>query len=202
MMSRDVQSVLCGVSDAAPDLNVDRDPDVNCSYCSICQVPTEDNEASSCEVCAKNVCHKCSFVHSLGSCSGAPRKNCFTSSVESQKVVHDHEWPFKCTVCDCSFKRKCHLASHLQIHSCERPYKCNFCDRSYEWKSQLTSHMHIHNDERPFKCNICDRTFKLKGNLTSHMHVYSGEGPYTCTVCDKSFARKITLTRHMRACTQ
>ena len=103
MTSRDVQSVLCGGSDAAPDMNVDGDPDVNCSYCSICQVPTEDNEASSCEVCAKNVCHKCSFVHSLGSCSGAPPMNCFPSTsssveLESQKVVHEDERPYRCTV--------------------------------------------------------------------------------------------------------
>ena len=170
MTSRDVQSVLCGGSDAAPDMNVDRDPDVNCSYCSICQLPTEDNEASSCEVCAKNVCHKCSFVHSLGSCSGASLKNCFPSGVESQKIVQEDE----------------------------RPYKCTVCHKWFVWKSHLNYHMRIHSGERPYKCTVCDRSYKQMSHLASHMHIHSGERAYTCTVCDKRFARKINLTQHMR----
>ena len=202
MISRDVQSVLCGGSDAAPDMNVDRDPDVNCSYCSICQLPTEDNEASRCEVCAKNVCHKCSFVHSLGSCSGALRKNCFPSSVEleSQKVVHDDERPYECTVCGECFKWKDHLSGHMWVHSNQQPYKCTVCDKCFKWKDHLSGRMWVHSNQQPYKCTVCDKCFKWKDHLSGHMRIHSNQRPYKCicTVCDKCFAQKSHLASHMR----
>lgn len=55
----------------------------------------------------------------------------------------------------------------------EKPYKCQICNQSFRIKKTLTKHMVIHSDARPFNCQHCNATFKRKDKLKYHIdHVH------------------------------
>ena len=50
--------------------------------------------------------------------------------------------PFKCNICDVSFKQKGHLKGHLEsVHEGKKPFKCNICEVSFARKEQLNKHI-------------------------------------------------------------
>lgn len=55
----------------------------------------------------------------------------------------------------------------------EKPYKCQICNQTFRIKKTLTKHIVIHSDARPFNCPHCNATFKRKDKLKYHIdHVH------------------------------
>ncbi|TKC44594.1 hypothetical protein EI555_000192, partial [Monodon monoceros] len=60
----------------------------------------------------------------------------------------------------------------------EKPYKCQICNQSFRIKKTLTKHLVIHSDARPFNCQHCNATFKRKDKLKYHIdHVHGIKSP-------------------------
>ncbi|KFO84100.1 Zinc finger protein 319, partial [Buceros rhinoceros silvestris] len=54
-----------------------------------------------------------------------------------------------------SFSQSSHLVHHKRTHSSERPYKCTVCEKTFKHRSHLVRHMYAHSGEHLFKCNVC-----------------------------------------------
>ena len=65
--------------------------------------------------------------------------------------------PYRCEVCQRSFREVATLRKHEQLHRADRPYVCNTCGKSFLWSSNLKVHERVHTGERPYKCKICHR---------------------------------------------
>ncbi|KAL3889991.1 hypothetical protein ACJMK2_002300 [Sinanodonta woodiana] len=76
--------------------------------------------------------------------------------------------PFRCEVCQRSFREVTTLRKHEQLHRADRPYVCNTCGKSFLWSSNLKVHERVHTGERPYKCKICHRCFTQSNDLRRH----------------------------------
>ncbi|KAK3583195.1 hypothetical protein CHS0354_025712 [Potamilus streckersoni] len=76
--------------------------------------------------------------------------------------------PFRCEVCQRSFREIATLRKHEQLHRADRPYVCNTCGKSFLWSSNLKVHERVHTGERPYKCKICHRCFTQSNDLRRH----------------------------------
>eukprot|EP01083_Nonionella_stella_P130949 397560_1 len=69
-----------------------------------------------------------------------------------------------CKICGKYFKR---LTRHMVVHTDVRPFKCDVCDKTFKSRGCLTTHKHTHN--KPFKCNMCPRAFVSDVLLAAHI---------------------------------
>ncbi|XP_061179965.1 DNA-binding protein Ikaros-like isoform X2 [Saccostrea echinata] len=76
--------------------------------------------------------------------------------------------PYKCDVCQRSFREVATLRKHEQLHRADRPYVCQTCGKSFLWSSNLKVHERVHTGERPYKCKICHRCFTQSNDLRRH----------------------------------
>ncbi|KAJ0059286.1 hypothetical protein NL108_012706 [Boleophthalmus pectinirostris] len=135
--------------------------------------------------------------------------------------------PFKCPVCQKSFKLKAYLQAHIMVHVADRPFSCPECPKTFRRKVYLKNHMAIHSKEkifnckectssfpdfeslmrhkkmahiavRPFGCSKCNRKFKDEASQQLHMAVHTGDKPFRCPVCHTGFTLKSNLCTHMK----
>nr|CAI5838255.1 unnamed protein product [Callosobruchus analis] len=48
---------------------------------------------------------------------------------------------------------------HLSFHTEERPYKCEVCQKTYKTERCLKVHSLTHSTNRPFVCEFCNKGF-------------------------------------------
>jgi KRAB domain-containing zinc finger protein len=62
------------------------------------------------------------------------------------------------------------LNSHKLRHKTEKPYKCQECPADFKTTWELDQHMMIHTDERPHGCQVpkCDGKFRTAKELAAH----------------------------------
>lgn len=53
-------------------------------------------------------------------------------------------------------------------HSDEKPFKCNLCEKSFKLKRALAVHMAKHGSTKTYKCPFCGRTFNSSTNFYTH----------------------------------
>jgi len=60
---------------------------------------------------------------------------------------------------------------HKRVHTNERPYKCGICESTFKRPSTRTNHVLIHLKIKPFKCTECNYGTTTNQNLKKHMAV-------------------------------
>ncbi|XP_034363477.1 zinc finger protein 473 isoform X2 [Arvicanthis niloticus] len=153
--------------------------------------------AETCDQSTRLICHP-------SICAAIKPNDC----TEPERCVHDtsvsehqpsqREWPFKCDICNRTFKQSAHLSKHQLIHTREKPFKCSECDRAFKQSNYLIQHQKIHTVEKHFECSECGKTFHQKSCLSKHQKIHSGEKPFKCGDCEKAFISGAHLIRHQR----
>ncbi|XP_069476059.1 hypermethylated in cancer 2 protein [Ambystoma mexicanum] len=106
--------------------------------------------------------------------------------------------PFKCAVCEKSYKDPATLRQHEKTHWLTRPFPCNICGKMFTQRGTMTRHMRSHLGLKPFACDECGMRFTRQYRLTEHMRVHSGEKPYECQLCGGKFTQQRNLISHLR----
>uniref|UniRef100_A0A182TML8 Protein hunchback n=1 Tax=Anopheles melas TaxID=34690 RepID=A0A182TML8_9DIPT len=105
--------------------------------------------------------------------------------------------PYKCHICDRSYRNQKNLRSHLKVHEGIRAYQCEICGKNFSGSSYLVIHRRRHTGERPFKCVTCGKAFVDSRALAVHARLHSGER-LKCEKCEKTFSSVSALTVHNR----
>ena len=118
------------------------------------------------------------------------------------RVLHSDERPFKCDICDKTFKLSQTLRlHHKNIHRTRTPIeknkrvKCEDCGKDFSNVSVLNQHAKKHSSE--FKCSICDLQCQNNRVLNTHMKIHFATDPYRCKVCMKEFLNVKYLEVHL-----
>ncbi|XP_043571296.1 hypermethylated in cancer 2 protein isoform X2 [Chiloscyllium plagiosum] len=106
--------------------------------------------------------------------------------------------PYKCSVCEKSYRDPSTLRQHEKTHWLSRPFPCNICGKMFTQRGTMTRHMRSHLGLKPFACEECGMRFTRQYRLTEHMRVHSGEKPYECQICGGKFTQQRNLISHMR----
>lgn len=106
--------------------------------------------------------------------------------------------PFKCSVCEKTYKDPATLRQHEKTHWLTRPFPCNICGKMFTQRGTMTRHMRSHLGLKPFACEECGMRFTRQYRLTEHMRVHSGEKPYECQLCGGKFTQQRNLISHLR----
>ncbi|KAL6447642.1 hypothetical protein ACFW04_000079 [Cataglyphis niger] len=132
---------------------------------------------------------------------------------------HSFHRPFRCAVCEKSFKYKYDLKMHRLVHQkvnsdlycCGKcNYRvhsmCDICGRFYMnnyslYKHRKVAHLNeykvtILKNEYKFHCNICNKKLLTQENLDNHMQQH--DKTYKCKECGKAFTSKRYLTNHAK----
>lgn len=111
--------------------------------------------------------------------------------------THNEHRPYKCDICEKTFKTKMVLYSHSKTHA-ERRFKCNLCDMTFVQSTHLKTHQMVHTGEKPFQCEFCGKEFALKTNYVTHRRLHTGEKPFQCKQCTDCFIDLNGLKRHRK----
>ncbi|XP_033638467.1 zinc finger protein 665-like [Asterias rubens] len=105
--------------------------------------------------------------------------------------------PFKCDVCNKSYKSKGHLKFHFKVHQIDRPFRCPFCGKGFLQKGHLRRHVLVHTEEKPYVCADCDKVFRQISHLNDHKKIHANIRPSVCHICSKGFRQTSALKRHI-----
>lgn len=120
------------------------------------------------------------------------------NNLRKHLIVHTDERPFKCTICDKSYKYAETLASHNLFHEDSKPYQCKSCDKNFRTSSTLSKHTKIHLGTRNHKCSFCNKYFTTSTHLQTHSRIHTGEMRFKCDLCNKEFRHSGTLKNHKK----
>lgn len=76
---------------------------------------------------------------------------------------------YLCQICSYSALNPQCLRNHMRVqHSDEKPFKCDLCEKTFKLKNTLLNHIVQHTGVKKFSCQFCSRTFASSGNYYSH----------------------------------
>ena len=68
-----------------------------------------------------------------------------------------------------------HQFTHVKV----KPFKCTLCDKSFKTKFELQKPNHTHTGERPFLCVLCEKSFSHEYNLNVHKITHGSESLFS-----------------------
>ena len=75
----------------------------------------------------------------------------------------------QCEVCPYKAEKKVRLKRHKRIHSSEKPYKCDLCDATFKVSHVRFAHIkRFHTKEKTHICSDCGKSFFSSGELKRH----------------------------------
>ena len=124
---------------------------------------------------------------------------------ENPPAIHPDEKPYKCELCDKSFKHSSHFVAHLRdVH--KKIKHCKTCKTYFDNLDQYKTHRMEFHDGKLFHCDICGKTFELQSSIKKHkknihenaQHQTASDSHHKCEICDESFQRQRMLNEHKR----
>ncbi|XP_004525056.1 zinc finger protein 70 [Ceratitis capitata] len=108
----------------------------------------------------------------------------------------------RCTKCQRTFSRHCHLRRHMLTHVEEKAHACSFCPKRFARSDHLKKHVLNLHHTKEFKCDQCNSAFARSVDLTKHIETRHGSDPqahkvHTCEYCGKKFTSKTYLRKHI-----
>lgn len=113
--------------------------------------------------------------------------------------LYNHMRPFKCPICDCSYRNVTNLISHKRKHS-KLVYDCEYCNKSFGRIPHLKRHIETthENDLKTYKCNHCPEISQSRILLDIHSIVHDNTSEQLCPECGKVFQNKSLLKMHLQ----
>ncbi|XP_066254698.1 zinc finger protein ZFP2-like isoform X10 [Euwallacea similis] len=122
----------------------------------------------------------------------------FVGKDEESFTIVKTEVGYPCPYCSKPFMQRCKLKNHLIIHSAERPWRCQVCDKTFKHKRVLDYHEKtVHGDPQNYPCDICGKIFSNKRNCVVHRNRHTKEYTVKCQECGKAFLGNFYLKKHM-----
>ncbi|XP_077284634.1 uncharacterized protein LOC143910163 isoform X2 [Arctopsyche grandis] len=82
--------------------------------------------------------------------------------------IHEKSYKYTCEECGKGHFTHVEMETHKLTHTGERPFKCPDCPRAYVTKAILNKHYRNHTGERPYSCDLCGATFKTAHSRNYH----------------------------------
>ncbi|XP_077287033.1 uncharacterized protein LOC143911845 [Arctopsyche grandis] len=141
------------------------------------------------------------FVHSekIFICEQCGKKFSMKANLDNHIKKMHSKGAGRCHFCK---KNTSNLAEHMLIHSNKSPYRCNICDKTFKLKNGLSFHITLHNNAEKYKCTVegCQKAFPKQNMLDFHtLKIHSNETPHICQYCSKGYLRMSDLTRHLNS---
>ncbi|XP_031621088.1 zinc finger protein 184-like isoform X2 [Contarinia nasturtii] len=77
---------------------------------------------------------------------------------------------YECSICSRKFFDRKHLNSHKLVHTSERPFKCKHCHVAYKYSGDLHKHLRTHTtDGKIHQCTKCADRFYYYEELSDHL---------------------------------
>ncbi|XP_006007844.1 zinc finger protein 646 [Latimeria chalumnae] len=115
----------------------------------------------------------------------------------TQSHIEDEERPYKCNLCDKTYKHAGSLINHKHTHQ-TGVYQCSICPRQYPNLAALKTHLRIHTKFKSLRSSSDSNIshFYISGEPTDLQCVESMETPHCCSVCGENFFTRSDLQQH------
>ena len=111
------------------------------------------------------------------------------------------EKPHVCGECGRSFGFLTAYRRHLVTHSDARPFKCDLCEKTFRLRATLKNHARdAHADVARYACTVCGARYRHRFDLRNHMEKHTGRTRFAhrCAVCARKFVTLENMEAHMQ----
>ncbi|KAG7507734.1 zinc finger protein 646-like isoform X1 [Solea senegalensis] len=118
------------------------------------------------------------------------------SDTQTNVSQNKEERPFKCNICNRSYRHAGSLLNHKNTHKTGH-FSCTFCSKPFTNPMALRNHTRIHTQKKKFVCLTCGKAFRLASILHNHQRVHNRVAShFSCPACGKCFQGRSGLKRH------
>ncbi|XP_010770424.1 zinc finger protein 646 isoform X1 [Notothenia coriiceps] len=118
------------------------------------------------------------------------------SDAQTSMIRIKEERPFKCMICNRSYRHAGSLLNHKNTHKTGH-FSCTFCSKPFTNPMALRNHTRIHTQKKKYVCLTCGKAFRLASILHNHQRIHSrAASHFRCSACGKSFQGRSGLKRH------